>query len=511
MSRTGLAPAAGAESGGLSGQEATDPTELRRRLLRGVAATDRRLRLHRALRSLTWLLPATCLWLLATRLLYLGASGPGDPLLWPSWAGAAVLLLVAIREVAALGRDLPAAARLIDRAGDLRDAVATGLEMQAQLDHTRPAGPGDASTTTKPAERGKWPLAWVTLVLQRAAAAIDSATPRRTVPRLRPRGALVSVVVSLLLLLPVALPRSFVAEALAATLNGSSDADLPPGFEAAALLEDESDRIPGVPELDVRLSDLPFVTLRVREPGADDGARGPGDLADALDGSAGDGADAEALQDAWAGEGGSGDALADEADRETGAELMRELDNRAGAGEQENGEAAGTEAAGEAAEAGAEPGDGNGNGGQPMEDGEGTGEAGGAAAAISDDAGMSDGEADGAAAGIGTAPQEEMVDPFGDLLTPALSLEQALEAAMIESAEEVERRPLATTSATQYRAAEVAMRGATRASAPPARRSVSGADLPAARSPIAWRHREAVRRYLEALAADDETDEGDNE
>ena len=44
----------------------------------------------------------------------------------------------------------------------------------------------------------------------------------------------------------------------------------------------------------MRLSDLPFVTLRVREPDADDGARGR-EAADAAEGGLGDGAEAETL------------------------------------------------------------------------------------------------------------------------------------------------------------------------------------------------------------------------
>jgi len=95
-----------------------------------------------------------------------------------------------------------------------------------------------------------------------------------------------------------------------------------------------------------------------------------------------------------------------------------------------------------------------------------------------------------------------MVDPFGDLLVPALSLEQALETALLESIEEIERRPLTTTSATQFRAAEVAMRGP--AAGVVAEAAASSGDLPAARHPIAWRHRESVRRYLEALEAEAE-------
>ena len=95
----------------------------------------------------------------------------------------------------------------------------------------------------------------------------------------------------------------------------------------------------------------------------------------------------------------------------------------------EKGAAPGTEGSAESADPGAEAGEGDGSGGQPTEDGEGSGAESGSAAALSDEPGSSDGEADGAAAGIGTGPQEEMVDPFGDLLVPALSLEQALETA----------------------------------------------------------------------------------
>ncbi len=469
--------------------------ELRGRLLRGLRATDRRLRLRRGLKALTWFAPAACLWLLATWLLALGAA-TGGAALWPSWAGGAVLLLLALREAAALGRDLPAAARAVDRAGDLHDAAATALEMQQRLDDSR-------AEQRRASDGIVWPLPWIALVLERAVVGLERTGPRRTVPRLVPGSALPSAGICLVLLLPVALPRSFVGEALAAAVSGDAAGELPPGFEAAALLEDDPHRIPGLPELDVRLSDLPIVTLRVREPNAEDGARA-GDATDAADGSLGDGAEAEALDATAEGGDAAANALTDGTDPETGADLMRELDNREGTGEEEQGTAPGTEGSGEGAEPGAEAGEGDGSGGQPVEDSEGSGAESDAAAAISDEPGSSDGEADGAAAGIGTGPQEEMVDPFGDLLVPALSLEQALETALIESIEEIERRPLTTTSATQFRAAEVAMREPATGAAGEA--AASGGDLPAARHPIAWRHRESVRRYLEALEAEAQED-----
>ena len=463
--------------------------------MRDLRATDRRLRFCRALETLTWFAPATCLWLLASWLLGLGAASGSAAALWPSWAGGAILLLLALREATALGRDLPAAARAVDRAGDLHDTVATGLEMQERLGPSRSDGRGEPA-----GGEAIWPLPWVSLVLERAVAGLERNGPRQTAPRLVPRGALWSAGICLVLLLPVALPRSLVGEALAAAMSGDAAGELPPGFEAAALLEGDPDRIPGIPELDARLSDLPFVTLRVREPDASDGA--PGDASEALEGSLGDGAEAEALDTAGEGADAANGARTDEANPETGADLMRELDNREGAGEEEKGAAPGAEGNGEGAEPGAEAGEGDGSGGQPTEDGEGSSE-GGTASAVSDEPGSSEGEADGAAAGVGTGPQEEMVDPFGDLLVPALSLEQALQTALLESIEEIERRPLTTTSATRFRAAEVAMRGpAPRVAAGAA--SASGGDLPAARHPIAWRHRDSVRRYLDALASQDE-------
>ena len=479
-----------------------DAAELQDRLLRGLSATDRRLRLRRGLVALTWFGPAACVWLLASWLLQLGllelgATGEGAvAALWPSWAGGAVLLLLGLREVAALGRDLPAAARAVDRAGDLHDAAATALEMQHRLDDS----PADRQ---REGDGTVWPLPWIALVLERAVAGLERFGPKRTVPRLVPRGALPSAGVSLLLLLPVALPRSFVGEALAAAMSGDAAGDLPPGFEAAALLEDDPNRMPGIPELDVRLSDLPFVTLRVREPNAEDGSRS-GDSTDAAEGSLGDGAEAEALDAAAEGSEAAANALTDETNPETGADLMRELDNREGSGEEEKGAAPGTEGSGEGSEPGAEAGEGDGSGGQSVDDSEGSGDESGTAAAVSDEPGSSEGEADGAAAGVGTGPQEEMVDPFGDLLIPALSLEQALETALLKSIEEIERRPLTTTSATQFRAAEVAMRGA--APGVVAGAAASSGDLPAGRHPIAWRHRESVRRYLEALEAEAEED-----
>ena len=472
-----------------------DAAELQGRLLRDLSAIDRRLRLRRGLKALAWFAPAACLWLLASWLLGVGLLGLGATgestaaALWPCWAGGAVLLLLALREGAALGRDLPAAARAVDRVGDLHDAVATALEMQHRLDDSRADRRREGDDTV-------WPLAWIALVLERAVAGLERFGPKQTVPQLIPRGALPSAGVSLLLLLPVALPRSFVGEALAAAMSGDAAGDLPPGFEAAALLEDDPNRMPGIPELDVRLSDLPFVTLRVREPNAEDGTRS-GDSTDAAEGSLGDGAEAEALDATAEGSDAAANALTDETNPETGADLMRELDNREGTGEEERGAAPGTEGSGEGTESSAEAGEGDGSGGQPVEDGESSGDESGTAAAVSNEPGSSDGEADGAAAGIGTGPQEEMVDPFGDLLVPAFSLEQALETALLESIEEIERRPLTTTSATQFRAAEVAMRGVAPGVA--AEAAASNGDLPGVRRPIAWRHRESVRRYLEAL------------
>jgi len=476
-----------------------DAAELQDRLLRGLSATDRRLRLRRGLKSLTWFAPAACLWLLASWLLALGATSEGGVAAhWPSWAGGAVLLLLALRETAALGRDLPAAARAVDREGDLHDAAATALEMQDQLGRSSDGGKGGRT-----GGETVWPLPWISLVLERAVAGLDRTDVKQTVPRLVPRSALPSAGISLLLLLPVALPRSLVGEALASAMSGDAAGDLPPGFEAAALLEDDPNRMPGVPELDVRLSDLPLVTLRVREPNGEDGARS-GDSTDAAEGSLGDGVEAEALDAMAEGSDAAANALTDQTNPETGADLMRELDNREGTGEEEKGTAPGTEGSGEGTEPGAEAGEGDGSGGQSVDDGEGSGDESGTAAAVSDEPGSSSGEADGAAAGVGTGPQEEMVDPFGDLLVPALSLEQALETALLKSIEEIERRPLTTTSATQFRAAEVAMRGA--APGVVAGAAASSGDLPAARHPIAWRHRESVRRYLEALEAEAEED-----
>ena len=105
--------------------------------------------------------------------------------------------------------------------------------------------------------------------------------------------------------------------------------------------------------------------------------------------------------------------LAGEANAETGADLMRELDTGEGAGEDEL-SAPGTPGEGEGAEAGAEAAAGEGAGGQPTEDGEGAGSESGTAAAVSEEPGASNAEADGGTAGVGTGPQDEMVDPFGD-------------------------------------------------------------------------------------------------
>lgn len=462
--------------------------DLRRELLRGLSAVDRRLRLHRALAALVWLVPASCLWLLSTWLLRAAAAADGNvAALWPSWAGGIVLVALVLREAASLGRDLPAAARAVDKAGELRDAVATALEMQGRAD----TGSGRPTPETE----AVWPLPWIALVLERGVAGLDRTGARRAAPRLVPRGAAASATLSAVLLVPVVLPTSFVGEALAAAMSGDGADNAAPGLEAAALLEGEPGRQPGVPEFDVRLSDLPFLTLRLREPDSEEARRNAGDASDAVEGSLGDGADAEAME----GNPEGGEAAADfagEQNAETGADLMRELDTGDGAGEDEAG-APGMQGEGEGTEAAAESAAGEGAGGQPTEEGEGAGGETGTAAAVSEEPGASSAEADGGAAGVGTGPQEEMVDPFGDLLMPALSLEQALETALIQSQDEIERRPLTTTSATQFRAAEVAMRGSG-ANVGGGTEAATG-DLPPPRHPIAWRHRASVRRYLESL------------
>lgn len=462
--------------------------DLRRELLRGLHAVDRRLRLRRALAALVWLVPASCLWLLSTWLLRAAAGADGGAAaLWPSWAGGIVLVALVLRETVSLRRDLPAAARAVDKAGDLQDAVTTALEMQGRAD----AGSG------RPAREAEavWPLPWIALVLERGVAGLERTGARRAAPRLVPRGAAASAMLSVVLLVPVVLPTSFVSEALAAAMSDDGADNAAPGLEAAALLEEEAGRRPGVPEFDVRLSDLPFLTLRLREPDSEDVRRNAGDASDAVEGSLGDGADAEAMEgNPEGGEAAAAD-FAGEQNAETGADLMRELDTGDGAGEDEAG--AGMPGEGEGAEAAAESAAGEAAGGQPTEEGEGSGGETGTAAAVSEEPGASSAEADGGAAGVGTGPQEEMVDPFGDLLMPALSLEQALETALIQSRDEIERRPLTTTSATQFRAAEVAMRGST-ASVAGGAEATTG-DLPPPRHPIAWRHRVSVRRYLESL------------
>ena len=175
------------------GQAAAD---LRRDFLRGLAAVDRRLRLRRALAALVWLAPASCLWLLSTWLLRVAAGGDGSvAALWPSWAGGIVLLALLLREAASLGRNLPAAARAVDQAGDLHDTVATALEMQRRLD-TRP---DDRRHARNDAE-AVWPLPWIALVLERGVAGLDRTGPRQTAPRLVPRGAAVSAILSAVLL-----------------------------------------------------------------------------------------------------------------------------------------------------------------------------------------------------------------------------------------------------------------------------------------------------------------------
>lgn len=468
---------------------------LRRDFLRRLAAVDRRLRLRRALAALVWLAPASCLWLLATWLLRVAAGGDsGVAALWPSWAGGIVLLALLLREAASLGRDLPAAARAVDQAGDLHDTVATALEMQKRLDldadtDDRRQAEDDAETI--------WPLPWIALVLERGVAGLERIGARQAAPRLVPRGAAASAILSAVLLVPIALPTSFVGEALTAAMSGDGAESALRGLEAAALLEEEPGRRPGVPEFDVRLSDLPFLTLRIREPDSSDAARRAGEASEGTEGGLGDDAEAEASEgNAEGGEAAAGD-FAGEQNAETGADLMRELDTGEGAGEDELG-APGTPGEGEGAEAGTETAAGEGAGGQPTEDSAGSGNESGTAAAVSEEPGASSAEADGGTAGTGTGPQDEMVDPFGDLLASALSLEQALETALLESPEETLRRPLTTTSATQFRAAEVTMRGSGADIGANEATAATG-DLPPPRHPIAWRHRASVRRYLESL------------
>lgn len=469
-------------------------THLRRRLLSGLSAVDRRLRLRRALAALVWLAPAASLWLLSTWLLRLSAGTDSvAAALWPSWAGGAVLLALIVREAIALGRDLGAAARAVDKAGDLHDAVATALEMQSRL----AAAPGGDREHEKTRGATVWPLPWITLVLKRAVDGLNRTGPRRAAPNLAPRGAVASAIVTAALLLPVALPTSAVGEALAAAMSGDLEGPGNPDLLAAGMLDEEPARRPGLPELQAMLSDLPFLTLRIREPGADEGARATsGEANESAEGSLGDQAEAEALEGTTDGAEGAAGSPGDEANAETGTELMRELDTGEGAGEEDLA-APGEPGSGEGAEAGAETAAGDGAGGQPTEDSEGSGNESGAAAAVSDEPGASSADADGGAAGAGTGPQDEMVDPFGDFLTPALSLEDALQTALLESLQEIERRPLTTTSATQFRAAEVAKNRP--APVANAGNDAAIAELPPPRQPIAWRHRDSVRRYLESL------------
>ena len=470
---------------------------LRRKMLSGLAAVDRRLRLRRAFAALVWLAPASCLWLLSTWLLRAAAGGEGSvAALWPSWAGGIVLLALLLREAASLGRDLPAAARAVDQAGDLRDAVATALETEKRL----PTAPEGRPPVANKAEAA-WPLPWIELILERGVAGLDRTGTRRAAPGLAPRGATVSAILCAVLLVPIALPNSFVGETLAAAMSGDDADQAARDLEAAAFLEEEPGRGPGVPEIEVRLSDLPFLSLRIREPGDSDEASNA--VGDASEGSPGEDAEVEGTDgNAEGGEAAAGD-FAGEAEAETGADLMRELDTGEGAGEDEL-SAPGTPGEGEGAEAGAETAAGDGAGGEPTDEGEGSGNESGTAAAASEEPGNSSTEADGAAAGVGTGPQDEMVDPFGDLLTPALSLEQALETALIESPEDAFRRPLTTTSATQFRAAEVAIRSS--GTVVGSDSTAAGRDLPPPRHPIAWRHRVSVRRYLESLEDDSPED-----
>jgi len=470
---------------------------LRRKLLSGLAAVDRRLRLRRALAALVWLAPASCLWLLSTWLLRAAAGGDGSAeALWPSWAGGVVLLALLLREAASLGRDLPAAARAVDQAGDLRDAVATALEAEKR----QPVGPEGRPPVANKAEAA-WPRPWIELILERGVAGLDRTGAGRAVPGLAPRGATVSAILSAVLLVPIALPNSFVGETLAAAMSGNDADQAARDLEAAAFLDEEPGRRPGVPEIDVRLSDLPFLSLRIRELGDSDDAGNA--VGDASEGSLGDDAEVEPTEgNAEGSEAAAGD-FAGEAEAETGADLMRELDTGEGAGEDEL-SAPGAPGEGEGAEAGAETATGDGAGGEPTDEGEGSGNESGTAAAASEEPGNSSAEADGAAAGVGTGPQDEMVDPFGDLLTPALSLEQALETALLESPEDAFRRPLTTTSATQFRAAEVAIRSS--GTVVGSDSTAAAGDLPPPRHPIAWRHRVSVRRYLESLEDDSPED-----
>ncbi len=524
-------------------RDVPSPGSLRGDFLHSLAAVDRRRRLQRVLRSLVWLAPAFSLWLLSAWLLSAagGAYGFGEgsvAALWPSWAGGIILLALVLREAVSLFPDLPAAARAVDRAGDLHDTVATALEMQKQemqghlngkrhLDGKRAGAdtggrndlkqqapdpydtePHDTEPhAPKQAAETVLPLPWIALVLERGVEGLNRIGPRQAVPRLVPRGAMASTVVSAVLLVPIVLPRSFVGEALAAVMSSEDAAASPRSFEAAAL-EEEPGRRPRVPALDVQLGDLPFLTLRLREPDASDEARRSGDASEGVEGSPGEGAETEgnSTNDGENGEGAAGD-FADEGKAETGTDLMRELDTGEGDRAEDPG-APGTPGEGEGAEAGTETAAGEGAGGQPTEDGEGPGNESGSAAAASDEPGTSSAEPDGSAAGVGTGPQDEMVDPFGDLLTPAFSLEQALDTALLESREEIERRPLSTTGATRFRAAEVAMRGSggTISGGGGSDATAAKGDLPPPRRPIAWRHRASVRRYLESLEDDSRED-----
>ncbi len=465
--------------------------ELRGALRRRLTSTDRRLRLLRLLETLVWLGPAASLWALSTWLLRLAAAdgGVGFGALWPSWAGGVVLLALALRAVLAMGRDLPAAARALDDAGDLEDATTTALELGQRLDD-----PDNAPL-----------LPWATLVLRRANSGLQRVGPRQAVPELVPRGAAAACAASAMLLAPVALPSSFVGEALAAVVSGERADNVGDSrMSSATTLEEAPERRAGIPELQANLSDLPLLTLRVREAGDEDARQRPGETGEGADGTPGENRSDEVTENAGqSGEPAAGGEPGEEA-AETGADLMRELEDGEAAGGGEEMSAPETSGAGEV-DPDAETVSGEGGAGQPAEDGA-EGEP-GVGVAVSEEPGSSSADADGATAGVGTGPQDEMVDPFGDELLPTFSLEHALETALLESNREIERRPLTVTNATRFREAEVEMRQAAGLQIPAANNeAIDGNELPPARHPIAWRHRDAVTRYLEALEVEPEED-----